>query len=519
MREIERRCALVGLPSQVLMENAGLAVAKEVRRLLGSTEGRRILVLIGPGNNGGDGLVAARHLHDWGAKVSLYHLSQRDESDPNYRSVLERDIASFQATVDEGLVALEGLISSSEVIIDAIFGTGKARPIGGVFKQVLERVKVAKAARPKLTIVALDLPSGLNPDNGEVDPSCLSADFTITLGYPKLGLFTLPGGEKAGETIIVDIGIPPSLGEDLPTELITADWVRSILPRRPLSAHKGTFGRVLIAAGSINYIGAAYLACSGAIRVGAGLVTLATARSLQPILAAKLTEVTYAPLPEFEPGIIHQEASKLLRDLLPDYDVLLLGCGVGQSPSAMEFIRDSILLLPAGPSLVIDADALNTLAKTPRWWERLAPEAVLTPHPGEMSRLVGMSVDDIQCDRLGVAREAAVRWQKTVALKGAYTVVAAPDGRARISPVANPGLASAGTGDVLAGAIAGLMAQGLEPFDAAACGVYLHGEAGRIVRAELGDTGMIASDLLPALPLAIKRIKEGYREMLYAFGH
>jgi NAD(P)H-hydrate epimerase len=266
---------------------------------------------------------------------------------------------------------------------------------------------------------------------------------------------------------------------------------------------------VLVVAGSINYIGAAYLACSGAIRVGAGLVTLATAASLQPVLASKLTEVTYLPLPESDSGIISPQAAELIHRELSRYDVLLLGCGLGQSESAIKFV-DSVLLQSktALPSLVLDADALNTLANTPQWWQQLAGDAILTPHPGEMARLAGVLVEEVQSDRAGITKKVAQEWHKTVVLKGAYTVIAAPDGQTRISPIANPGLASAGTGDVLSGAIAGLVAQGLNLFDAATLGVYVHGEAGEAVKTRLGNTGMIASDLLPLLPLVIKQLKE-----------
>ncbi|GAI10063.1 unnamed protein product, partial [marine sediment metagenome] len=253
-----------------------------------------------------------------------------------------------------------------------------------------------------------------------------------------------------------------------------------------------------------------YVACSGAIRVGAGLVTLATAASLQPILASKLTEVTYLPLRESRPGIISSEAGREIQRTLNEYNVLLLGCGLGQSQSVISLIK-SILLSKsklALPFLVLDADALNTLAQTRNWWQQLSGDAILTPHPGEMARLAGMTVDGVQADRVGMARKVAQDWHKTIVLKGAYTVIAAPDGQVRISPVANPGLASAGTGDVLTGAIAGLVAQGLSFFDAAALGVYLHGEAGEMVKAKLGDAGMTATDLLPLLPLVIKQLKE-----------
>ena len=509
MMELERRAAEIGLPPPVLMENAGLAIAQQVKGWLGSVAGRQILILVGPGNNGGDGLVTARHLHDWGARVHIYLCSNR--TDANFRIAQERCIPCTLASEDSDLADLNSILSLSDMVIDALFGTGKLRPLEGIYKEVLNRLRQSKEAQPGLKVVALDLPSGLDADNGAADPSCAVADLTITLGYPKLGLFSFPGRDLVGQLTVADIGIPLHLGQDIATELITEDYVRAMLPKRPRNAHKGTFGRVLVCAGSLHYIGAAYLACEGAIRVGAGLVTLATAHSLQPILAAKLTEVTYAPLPESEPGFIDSEAYKVLHERLSDYDVLLMGCGLSQHPSAMEFIRDTLFELSPSLSLslVLDADALNALAQIPGWWQRLSQDAILTPHPGEMARLTGLHIEEIGRDRLKEVREAASLWQKTVVLKGAHTLVASPDGEAKMSTVANPGLASAGTGDVLAGAIAGLMAQGLSPLAAASCGAYLHGAAGELVRTELGDAGMVASDLLLALPKTIKKIKEG----------
>jgi len=492
------------------MENAGRAVAEEVRQILGTIDKQHILILIGPGNNGGDGLVAARHLHDWGARVSLYIFSQRSPDDSNFNQVKERDITCIEATHGEGLDRLDELLLSANAVIDAIFGTGKSRPLRGIFIQALDRVSKAKKRQPGLCIVALDLPSGLNADTGTVDPACLYADNTITLGFPKPGLYKSPGAERAGKVTAADIGIPTHLADKIDKEATDSAWAKSVLPERPLEANKGTFGRVLVVAGSINYIGAAYLACSGALRVGAGLVTLATARSLQPVLASKLTEVTYLPLPESGPGIISPQAASLIHQELNRYHVLLLGCGLGQSQSAIKFIRTVLLRSkPEPPPLVLDADAINTLAKIPNWSRQLPDNAILTPHPGELARLARTSIEEVQADRLSVAKKAASDFGKIIVLKGAYTVIATPAGQSRISPIANPGLASAGTGDVLSGVIAGLLAQGLSKFNAAALGVFIHGEAGEMVKAELGDAGMIASDLLPALPRVIKQLKEG----------
>jgi hydroxyethylthiazole kinase-like uncharacterized protein yjeF len=509
MRQVEQDCAGIDLAPEKLMENAGKAFAEEVRRILGSLERKHLLMLIGPGNNGGDGLVAARHLHDWGAKVSLCLFKERGDDDRNFSLVKERNIDCLTVTGDENLGELASLLESSDAVIDALFGIGQVRPFRDTLRSALDMVSNAKRNRPALRIIALDLPSGLDADTGAVDPACLYADNTVTLGFAKAGLLNGPGAERAGHITVADIGIPSYLVDEVTSELIDRNWARSVLPPRPLQANKGSFGRVLVIAGSTNYTGAAYLATSGALRVGAGLVTLATATSLHPILAAKTTEVTHLPLPEAQHGIISPSAARVVHQYLSGYDTLLLGCGLGQSRAAVEFVETTLLKARAIPiPLVLDADALNTLARIPNWWQRLKDDAILTPHPGEMARLIGTTVADVQRDRPSITKRAALTWNKTIVLKGAYTVIATPDGRSRVCPGANPGLASAGTGDVLSGAIAGLLAQGISLFNAASLGVFLHSEAGELVRAQLGDTGMLAGDLLPALPLAIKQLKE-----------
>jgi hydroxyethylthiazole kinase-like uncharacterized protein yjeF len=510
MREIDRRAADIGLTTEILMDNAGRAVAEEIKKLIGSVAGKHILVLVGPGNNGGDGLVAGRHLADSGAEVNIYLCAKRPEGEKNLELAQQRGITTVQHDQDRDFARFDSFLSSSDVVIDSIFGTGRSRALDGVPKEVLSRVAAAKKKNSKLVAIAVDMPSGLDADTGAVDQSCPHVDATVTLGYPKPGLFDFPGAEWAGRIIIADIGLPPSMGENIPNELITEDWIKSVLPARPADANKGSFGKVLVVAGSINYIGAAYLACMGAARIGAGLVTLSTASSIQPILAAKMTEVTYVPLPESEAGIISPKASSVLKQWLPDYEVLLMGCGLGQKAAVAEFMKSVLFSLKKGssPDLVLDADALNTLAQIPNWWQKLSQDAILTPHPGEMARLAGVAVDEVQRHRLDIARKSAIEWRKVVVLKGAYTIVAASDGRARINPVANPGLASAGTGDVLTGVIAGLVAQGLSLFDAAACGVYLHAQAGEMVKREIGEAGMLAGDLLPALPKVIMRLKQ-----------
>ncbi len=511
VRQIENQAVNLGVSLEMLMENAGNAVAAQVKQVLHSAVGKRVLVLVGPGNNGGDGLVAARYLHDWGAKVNICLCASRAQNDKNLKLAMQCGIPIIPAYEGRALADLRASISSADVIIDALFGIGKIRPIEGIFKEVLQNVSMVKGTKSKPVLVAVDLPSGLNSDTGEVEPSCPCADITVTFGYPKIGLFSFPGAEKVGKLVIADIGIPRDLAHDIDVELITGQWVRETLPQRHLNAHKGSFGKVLVIAGSVNYIGAAYLACMGAARVGAGLVTLATASSLQPILASKLTETTYIPLPEAKMGVIGSQAISTLQLEISNYDVLLLGCGLGQHPETVEFVKSllDVIVSQAEQPLILDADAVNTLAQMPQWWRKLRQDAILTPHPGEMARLLGISAKEVQGSRLSIAQRSAKKWKKTVVLKGANTIVAAPNGEAKVNNAANPALASAGTGDVLAGAIAGLAAQGLSLFHAAACGVYLHSRAGDIVAEELGDAGVIATDLLPVLPRVIKALREG----------
>ncbi|MCJ7514911.1 MAG: NAD(P)H-hydrate epimerase, partial [Dehalococcoidia bacterium] len=383
MREIDRRAAGIGLTTDILMENAGRAVADGIKELIGSVVGKHILIIVGPGNNGGDGLVAGRHLADSGAEVSIYLCTQRLEGDKNLALAQQHGVIAIQADQDTDFARFDSLLVSSDVVIDAIFGTGRSRALDGVFKQVLARVTATKKKTQKLMAIAVDMPSGLDADTGAVDPDCPVVDVTITLGNPKPGLFSFPGAERAGRIIIADIGLPPSMGENIPTELITKDWVKSVLPARPASANKGSFGKVLVVAGSINYIGAAYLACMGAARVGAGLVTLSTASSLQPILAAKMAEVTYFPLPESAAGVIGGKAASVLKKRLPEYEVLLMGCGLGQHANVVKFINSILLSLKSSsPAVVLDADALNALAQVPDWWQKLSQDAILTPHPG-----------------------------------------------------------------------------------------------------------------------------------------
>ncbi len=543
-RELENRANEGGLSFAEMMENAGRETAEAIRRHL-EPKGRRILVLVGPGNNGGDGLVAAHYLWAMGARITCYLWKRGDEEDPNLQRVEKAGLPIVWAEDDAEFDALRGLLAEADLLIDALLGVGISLPIRQDLAQLLDQVRAGLAERqgspalisvvpPDVTrqgplVVAVDCPTGLDSDTGELDPHTLPADLTVTFAYPKVGLLRFPGAGAVGHLVVADIGIPPELARDVELEMATAPQIREWLPARPGSSHKGTFGRVLIVAGSVNYVGAAALAGSGAKRVGVGLVTMALPMPIQPAVAANLAEATYLLLPH-DMGVISSGAVRLLREQMGDYDALLLGPGLSREVETALFVRQFLGLEreerkgrlgfvasseaeDAGeahlPPLVIDADGLNIMATVDKWWTSLPPGTIITPHPGEMARLMGdeATTADVQANREGLARRMAKAWNLVLVLKGALTVVAAPDGRLLVMPFANSGLATAGTGDVLAGAIAGFRAQGLGAFEAAAAGAYAHGLAGELARADLGEAGMVAGDLPPLLPLALRRIR------------
>jgi len=506
MRDLEARAVEAGTSLDELMEAAGLAVAQEAWLSLGVVAGRRILVLAGPGNNGGDGLVAARHLAEWEADVVAYLLAPRD--DEKLRAATERGVRVILATEDGGYELLDEALAGAELVIDALLGIGASRPIEGPLAEITRRLQAQRERAHPPAVVAVDVPTGVDSDSGRADPLAVHADLTVTFGLAKVGLYMLPGSEHAGRVQVIDIGIPKDAEARVAVELIDASWVRVRLPERPKGANKGTFGRVLVVAGSADYPGAARLASEASYRAGAGLVTLACVDAVRACVAPAAPEVTYVPLGDAL-ALAPAMAAPIV-DALAGADVPLLGPGL----SRRDGVREAVAALIDGMSdairaCVIDADGLNHLASIDGWPARLRAPCVLTPHPGEMARLTGASVSDIQDDRLRRALDAARAWGQVVVLKGAHTIVAAPDGRAAISPHANPLLATAGTGDVLAGVIAGLIAQGMEPFEAAAGGVYIHGAAAEEAGESLGDRGMVASDLLPAVPRAIRTVREG----------
>ncbi len=500
MRELETRADReYGLTSSILMENAGRSaadiLAQHIHRRHAVAD-LEYLILVGPGNNGGDGLVMGRYLEKWGGLVSLYRWKEQ-----------RLTIHGQEVPQADTPAKLEEIIQRAAYVLDALLGTGVSRSLPESMRSLLGRVRQEREKRDSLRVVAVDLPTGTNADTGEVDPGTTPADITITLACPKQGFFFFPGRNYMGKLYVGDIGLPAELEQPLQTEMLTGGLVNAILPKRPLDSNKGTFGKVMLLCGSLAYPGSAFLAGSGAGRIGAGLITLAVTKQIHPIYATAFHEATFLLLPD--ESVESFERTNALMDHLQGYRTLLMGPGLGQSPSIREVILQVLEQLRAlpdeqRPHLVIDADGLNNLSALESWWTLLPPGTVITPHPGEMGRLCkGLKVSGGNIDRLELARSKAQEWQVTLVLKGACTIITEPDGHTRINWLANPALATAGTGDVLAGMIAGLLAQKVTPYDAASAAVYLHAAAAELVSSEIGNAGLLATDLLPMIPRAI----------------
>ena len=509
MRDIEDRSEELGVSKDTLMENAGQSIAKYLLNTTKNLVGTRVVLLVGQGNNGGDGIVAATRLDQLGAKVEVYLCA----AVPKYQAMTDllqqRGVQVSRIQEDCDLSQLREALELAEVVVDAVLGTGLSRAIKDPLSSILFCLQEERKRRPEVRLLAVDTPTGLDPATGLVDPACVAADATLTLGNPKSGLYRFPGAEFTGKVEVMDIGLPSGLDDDIRIDLITPNDARDVLPPRPLGGHKGTFGRTLVVAGSRHYVGAAYLAATAAGRSGAGLVTVATPSSVQMVLASKAVEPTFLPLTESTFGGLAPEAANEVIRVASDYDSLLIGCGLGQEPATADFLRRLLLEKVGLPPVVVDADALNFLASTQSWEDHFSELAILTPHLGEMARLTSLSVSEISDNRIEVAQEYAHKWNKLVVLKGAFTVVGFPNGEVRQSPFANPAMATAGTGDVLGGVLSGLLAQEISLNNAATLGVYLHGLAGERVRDKLGDAGMLAGDLLPEIPRAVKSLKDG----------
>ncbi|MCB0078001.1 MAG: NAD(P)H-hydrate dehydratase [Anaerolineales bacterium] len=514
MQALERAADANGTSYAAMMETAGQRVVDAILAYAG-TAPRAVMVLVGPGNNGGDGLVVARLLAEAGWSVVVAVIG-RASDDPRLAALVERGVALHQLGVDDDLAALYEPLRESQLVVDALFGTGLSRSIAGLAARLLAMVAQVRAAHrhdsllwlgsPRCPvsepeIVAVDCPSGIHGDSGEVDSATLVADLTVTFAGPKQGMLTASAAPYLGSLVVADIGIPaPVVAEAAHVALLlTPQNVAEALPPRPLTGHKGTFGTLTIVAGSRQYVGAPSLVAQAAGRSGTGLVELAVPDEIQPILAAhaELTTAIWRPLPS-EAGAISEAALPALLSTLDRADALVVGPGLGLQDATGSVVWQ-LLTHHALPPTVVDADALTMLSQRSNWWHEVRGKLVLTPHPGEMARLIDRSVSASQADRRRVAQAAAQRWQQVVVLKGAFTVVAAPDGRVALSPYATDALAKAGSGDLLAGIIGGLLAQGATPWDAACVGVEAHGAAGQRLARCGGNRSTDASALLRML--------------------
>jgi len=529
MRAIEQEADTNGLTYEKMMENAGYNLSREVLKLAYAQEEEeeiQVLGLVGPGNNGGDTLVALARLAEKGWTARAYLVHRKLTGDAQVKRLEEADGEIYLAEKDDGFQQLQAFLENADIVLDGVLGTGFKLPLKDEIGEVLAAVQgiVAEMEWPP-SIIAVDCPSGVDCDTGQAAAQTVPADATVTMAAVKQGLLKLPAYDLGGELRVVSIGRLDDLKtwQAVKNEVADEGLVLPILPARPTDAHKGTFGTVLIAAGSVNYTGAALLAGKAAYRIGAGLVTLAVPASLHGALAGQFPEATWVLLPH-EMGVIASGAADVLIKNLERATALLIGPGLGLEDTTRDFIAnllDGASEKPAHgrmgfvqnpgaktdpkpvslPPLVFDADGLKLLAKLPDWPKLLPAPAILTPHPGEMSVLTGLATDEIQKDRLTVARKFAQEWGHVVVLKGAFTIIAAPDGRTTTIPVATPALARAGTGDVLAGLITGLRAQGVDAYDAARAGAWIHAQAGLTAAGFQGSTAAVmAGDVLEAIP-------------------
>lgn len=495
----------IGIPGIVLMETAGSEIVRLIERYYPTAQ--RIGIFVGKGNNGGDGLVIARQLTHAGREVQIFLVSPAESF--TGESLTNLDIAkNLGLPIEEILTDVPNIRNlRCELLVDAILGTG----LQGDVRQPIANVINAINNLP-IPILAVDLPSGLDADTGHPLGICVQADRTITIGLPKRGLLVHPGAELAGKLEVVDIGFPQQVidAQNIKVHWTTKKNADEWIPSRSPASYKGSYGRVLVVAGSTGMTGAAALASEVALRVGTGLATLAIPQSLNPILEIKLSEVMTLPLPETEAGSLTESATSTILEYAENTkSVLAIGPGLSQHPETVGLVHQLISenhKQELGLRMVIDADGLNALAQATDLISLLGAKTVLTPHPGEMARLTNLPISTLESNRIGTAEEFANQYGVTLVLKGAPTITADPNGNTWINSTGNPGMATAGMGDVLTGIIAGLMAQNVPSETAAVLGVYLNGLAGDIAAETLGMHGLIAGDVLRAVPKAISSL-------------
>jgi ADP-dependent NAD(P)H-hydrate dehydratase / NAD(P)H-hydrate epimerase len=530
MQSLEKEANQCGLDYQTMMENAGKSIAEEINIAYRHLPNKRIVALVGSGNNGGDSLISLFYLSEDMWEICAYIIGKRPESDPLIERLTIKNGKVIYIDDDKNYSQLEQLLKSYSVLIDGILGTGIKLPLRDDIARILTFVneQQTKSDRP-LHVVAVDCPSGVDCDTGEVAPETIPAEITITLAGMKLGLIKFPAASYTGNIRYGQIGSISDLKSFIENKkfILDNELIKSFLPERPLDSHKGTFGTAYIVAGSLNFTGAALLAGLAAYRIGVGLVTMAVPAPLHNALSGGFPESTWILLPH-EQGVISMDAVNILLKTINRASALLVGPGFGMEDTTREFIKGVLTSFrekrvdfglieseiknidnerSIKKPLVMDADGLKLLAKIDNWTDLLPPLTILTPHPGEMAILTGIPIDNIQEHRIEIAQEYSVKWGHIVVLKGAYTIIAGPDGRIGVVPVATPALAKAGTGDVLAGLIVGLLAQGTNAFQAACSGAWIHAYAGLLAAKRLGNNAsVLASDVINAVPQVLSEL-------------
>lgn len=495
---LDREAEARGIPVEHLMERAGLAVARAAIALAGGAYGRRAVLVCGKGNNGGDGLVAARFLSRSGMGVDVFLLAEAADLRGPAAVNLERLRDAGLSTHGFSRSGLDRSLDRADVAVDAIVGTGFRGSAEGPYAEAIEGLNAGGAP-----VVAVDIPSGVEGDSGATRGPAVWADATVALGLPKVGDVLFPGADHAGVLEVADIGFPPDLlrGDVL---LVEADDARRLLPARPADTNKRRTGVVLVVAGSRRMTGAPRLVAAGAYRAGAGLVTVATPEQSLPVVQAGMAEATFLELPEGPAGSVKEEAWDVVAGVVDRFDAVAVGPGLSTDEETPAFVRRLVAESPV--PVVIDADAVNAFAGRAGDLARRRSAAVITPHAGEFARLFGMPAGEVEEDRLGFARKAATETGCVVLFKGPRTVVATPEGEVRVNPTGSSALATGGTGDVLTGAIGAYLARGLSATDAATLGAYVHGRAGEIVGQRKGDGGT-AMDVAAAVPKAARRLR------------
>ena len=506
MQQMDRNAIeFYGIPSIVLMENAGKVVVDEIIKR--RDQFQKAVIVCGPGNNGGDGFVIARHLYNLNVPVKVFLVGEVSELNHdamlNYSILKKLDFQIDEIKDDAGLLTFERWLRPGNLIVDAIFGTGMSRKVEGIYQRTIEAIN-EMAHR----VLSVDLPSGIDGNTGHVLGVAVKADLTVALVIPKVGNFLFPGADYNGQVIIKGIGVPDVIIErvGIKYNIITQDIIQPLIPQRKRNSHKGDYGKGQIIAGSIGMAGAAILACRAALRSGMGLLKLYIPESLTTLITTSVPEVITIPLTEVRRGVIGISNFQRIIEDSAWPDVIAIGPGCGVNAEISELIKR--LLSESKVPMVIDADGINALAKSLYWLENKQCPVVLTPHVGEMSRLTGLSADEINANPIETAIQFSRQWKTITVLKGARTVIATPEGDVYVNLNGNSGMATAGSGDVLTGIITSMIAQGLDPVNAAVLGVYLHGRAGDLMVAERGEHGLLAGDLILGLTKSIRELVE-----------